>query len=78
MPTTINVTQADIDCGFRASCETCPVARALERTTHHIFRVRTDSCYDKTTKSYYNLPMLVMQKIQKYDFGDGMELFPLS
>ena len=75
MLTKIDVTQADIDGGWRGNCMVCPVARALERVTGRGFSVWLRACYDVKTRQEYLIPSFVSDRMADYDCGDGMEPF---
>jgi hypothetical protein len=68
----IEVTQADIDHGVRDSCESCPIALALNRACpgRGPATVDTDSFYFDWFSEVYMLTREAQKFIKKFDDGD--------
>ena len=79
---TIEVTQEDIDRGEIYACQNCPVALAFQRATgcHNLYVGQThfypDEPFSGSKKiRSRRLPESVIDKIDEFDDGEGMEPF---
>ena len=76
----VKVTQADIDAGYQADCDNCPVALALQRATALPLVVSQTVINLPDGKSggvprWWDTPPDVAAKITDFDEGRGMEPF---